>query len=310
MNKLKSTDDISQILLEKSTKKESTTDSAIFDDQLEKYKPLQTALAASLRSQETLLAKIADMNAKFVVSKNSNDSIRQREQALQNLDEAYKAFKELLSNLQEGIKFYTDMSLILERFAAEVKDYCFARNIDRKDYLGDITEQLAKISVASSNLRSEQSTSSSPARAQYHSLNQHFQTPPSQSQFQLSPQQPQHQALPPPASSRPLTYAQALPQYQTPPPQFQTQQFVTQAPIQPPIQAPIQGGQWDPSHPIQYSSHPSQSVASYPPPNFSPQQQFYSNQILSSVPPPFAPGTAPNPHQWGQPIVYEKPLRK
>lgn len=75
--------------------------------------------------------------------------IREREQALQNLDNAYKAFKDISNNMQEGLKFYTDFQGVLNRFLQNCKDFVLTRSVDKKDQLAELQRAAANLQRAS-----------------------------------------------------------------------------------------------------------------------------------------------------------------
>jgi programmed cell death 6-interacting protein len=56
----------------------------------------------------------------FLQARRTDPALKAREQALQNLDLAYHKFREILVNLQEGLKFYSDLSKLL----TELRDAC------------------------------------------------------------------------------------------------------------------------------------------------------------------------------------------
>ncbi|KAJ3022133.1 pH-response regulator protein palA/rim20 [Thoreauomyces humboldtii] len=130
-----SKDDIGPQLVENANKKESTDDEALFGQQLRKYDQFEAQISQILQEQEHCLHGILTANRAFAESRQTNGMIQEREQALQNLDNAYKAFREINSNMTEGLKFYTDFQSVLSRFAANCKDFAMTRNIEKKDQI-------------------------------------------------------------------------------------------------------------------------------------------------------------------------------
>lgn len=57
-------------------------------------------------------------NATFVQLRATSPALAQREQALQELDSAFHMFREILTNLQEGLRFYADLG----RMTGDVKE--------------------------------------------------------------------------------------------------------------------------------------------------------------------------------------------
>lgn len=59
-------------------------------------------------------------NTAFVQSRRNDAVLQAREAALQALDAAYHKFRELSTNLAEGLKFYADVAGLLH----ELRDSC------------------------------------------------------------------------------------------------------------------------------------------------------------------------------------------
>lgn len=79
-------------------------ESAIFDEQIKVYENDANLIKTSIADQESLLDAIYTSNKAFMDSSQTNTLIRERESALSNLDVAYKHFKDISGNLEEGIK--------------------------------------------------------------------------------------------------------------------------------------------------------------------------------------------------------------
>ncbi|KAJ3050740.1 pH-response regulator protein palA/rim20 [Rhizophlyctis rosea] len=145
VKKTSGADDIGAKLAELSIHGNEINEEAAFADQLQRYDPFASAVRESIAEQENLLNGIRSANSRFVESKQTNEMIRQREQALQNLDNAFKFFGEISKNLQEGIKFYTDFQNVLTKFRDNCKDYAFSRNVDKKDYLAQLQQSITNV---------------------------------------------------------------------------------------------------------------------------------------------------------------------
>ncbi|KAJ3300005.1 pH-response regulator protein palA/rim20 [Borealophlyctis nickersoniae] len=142
LKKMSASDDIGPRLIEVTSRREDYNNDELFNEQLKKYDPFQTTATEMRAQQEKLVGAIREANSRFLESKQTNEMIRQREQALQNLDNAYKAFMEISGNISEGIKFYTDFQNVLSNFKNSCSDFAFARGIDKKDYLTQIQQQI------------------------------------------------------------------------------------------------------------------------------------------------------------------------
>lgn len=77
---------------------------------------LSLSLVLSLRSSPCTQTA----NSQFIHHRRTDPALAQREAALQRLDEGYLKYREVLTNLQEGLKFYSDLSRLL----TELREGC------------------------------------------------------------------------------------------------------------------------------------------------------------------------------------------
>ena len=108
------------------------------------YGHLKQQVADSIKTQESLISSIQLKHTEFAKEHVSIGSAR--EQMMCKLAAAYNAFSELKNNLQEGIKFYNDLTQLLIIFQSKVSDYCFARKTEKEELLKDLTSSLSNLS--------------------------------------------------------------------------------------------------------------------------------------------------------------------
>ena len=84
--------------------------------------------------QEKALAEVERANREFEAQKRSvgDRGNAEREKALQRLDNAYYKYKEIVSNVEVGRKFYNDLSQIVELFRNQVRQWVNERRKDAR----------------------------------------------------------------------------------------------------------------------------------------------------------------------------------
>lgn len=67
-----------------------------------------------------------------------------------SLEAAYKVYKDISSNLEEGIKFYSDLEQVLSTFVQNSRDFASARSVEKSDAIGKITQGFGSMNLQSS----------------------------------------------------------------------------------------------------------------------------------------------------------------
>lgn len=102
---------------------------SFFEKRLSQYDPDMEALKSEAEEQDRLTTKLQEANSSFAAARRGDTSSKEREQALQKLGNAYFKYKEIVSNLEVGRKFYNDLAKIVGRF----KDGCKAFLYERRE---------------------------------------------------------------------------------------------------------------------------------------------------------------------------------
>lgn len=120
---------------------------AFFDKRLQKYDPDQQELKSEEREQGALLSQVAERNTAFRTAKRGDNSSKEREEALQNLDNAYLAYKEIMNNLNTGRKFYNDLNGICLRFRDDCRNFTSYRRSEAQNIEADLSNAMAGLQL-------------------------------------------------------------------------------------------------------------------------------------------------------------------
>jgi programmed cell death 6-interacting protein len=207
-----------------------------FDRRLDNlYEPELEVVEKELADQEKTIEDLQRANREFEAQKRSigEKGSHDREKALQRLDNAYYKYKEIVSNVEVGRKFYNDLSRIVEGFRNQARQWVNERRKEARALEDEIS--MPPLSSLSLN-----PTQSPPAQS--------YQTPNPASYY----------AQPQPQSSRQTTHA-------PPPVEAQIQSWADNVqPQQPrpmPPVAPVASmqGAWTPEMGIRFSGSPASS---------------------------------------------------
>ena len=102
----------------------------LFDKRLEKYNEDQRTVTDEQEEQTRLVAQLREANIAFVNVRKSDGSSREREKALQRLENAYSKYKELVQNLDVGRKFYNDLAKIVNTFRDGCRGFRYQRRME------------------------------------------------------------------------------------------------------------------------------------------------------------------------------------
>ena len=101
---LASWDDVRPLVLAQVDAVDAADFEPLFEAQLRKYDKFRGEMDRSAAAQDELLERIGARNAEFIEARKVDTELKRREKALQNLDVAYAKYRELASNLVEGLE--------------------------------------------------------------------------------------------------------------------------------------------------------------------------------------------------------------
>ena len=141
---------------------------SLFDERLKKYDPDQNDLKREEQEQDRLMHRVAESNTQFQNAKRGDTSSKEREQALQNLENAYTTYKEIMRNLETGRKFYNDLSAITTRFRDECRNFVYTRRTEAQNLGSDISTAMAGLQLQQTNSQNLLSQRQQQQRQQQH----------------------------------------------------------------------------------------------------------------------------------------------
>ncbi|KAL8934966.1 MAG: hypothetical protein Q9216_005649 [Gyalolechia sp. 2 TL-2023] len=153
----------------------------LFEDRLEHYEKDKAIISREKESQSQLVIRIQEANAAFVTARRGDSSTKEREQALQRLENAYFKYKEIVSNLNTGRKFYNDLAAIVTRFTDGCRNFAYQRRVEAGQMETDLSTALSNLNL---NLQDQK---------ERQTLRSHYTTQQQQPPLPQPPQQQQQQ---------------------------------------------------------------------------------------------------------------------
>lgn len=102
----------------------------LFERRLERYDADRATIVDEQEEQEEITSRLKEANASFIHVRRGDSSTLEREQALQKLENAYNKYKEIVSNLDVGRKFYNDLAKIVSRFRDDCRSFAYQRGAE------------------------------------------------------------------------------------------------------------------------------------------------------------------------------------
>jgi programmed cell death 6-interacting protein len=102
----------------------------LFEERLQDYEADRDLLAKEQHDQDELSSRVREANAALANARKGDSSTKEREKALQELENGYLKYKEIVSNLDVGRKFYNDLANIVTRFRDSCKAFVNQRRME------------------------------------------------------------------------------------------------------------------------------------------------------------------------------------
>lgn len=102
----------------------------LFEARLQRYDEDLDMLTKEQKEQDELSSRVREASAVFTKARKGDSSTREREKALQELENGHLKYKEIISNLDVGRKFYNDLANIVTRFRDSCKTFVNQRRME------------------------------------------------------------------------------------------------------------------------------------------------------------------------------------
>lgn len=102
----------------------------LFEDHLRLYDTDLETLTQERNDQNETVAQVREANRIFIKARHGDSSTKEREEALQDLENGYLRYKEMISNIDMARSFYNDLAKILGRFRDDCKAFVQQRRVE------------------------------------------------------------------------------------------------------------------------------------------------------------------------------------
>lgn len=104
----------------------------LFEKHLHQYDSERDMLAFEQKTQDQIEEQIREANRAFANARKGagDSSTKEREKALQDLENGYLKYKEIISNIEVGRTFYNDLAKLVARFRDDCKNFVNQRRIE------------------------------------------------------------------------------------------------------------------------------------------------------------------------------------
>ncbi|KAI9712641.1 MAG: hypothetical protein M1812_006821 [Candelaria pacifica] len=210
----------------------------LFERRLERYNADRALTPEQSQEQEHLASRLQEANSAFLKARSGDSSTKEREQALQKLETAYFKYKEIISNLEVGRKFYNDLAKIVNRFRDECKSFAYQRRLEAGQIEADLTNAMSSLNISQTNALQHQK--------QQENHKPPYDTRPPTAKPLAAPIPTRAAVVPPPAANPGMWTPEMGIKFGGPPQANNVKQPQPQ-----PVSKP-RGGQWDPSRGLQF----------------------------------------------------------
>ena len=102
----------------------------LFEEQLRQFDSDSDMLSEERTNQDRIEDQLREANKSFTNARKGDSSTKERERALQELENGYLKYKEIISNIDVGRKFYNDLAKLVSRFREDCKNFVHRRRVE------------------------------------------------------------------------------------------------------------------------------------------------------------------------------------
>ena len=128
----------------------------LFEQRLERYDEDRKLLTTEKEEQEQLSAQLKEANSAFTNARKGDSSTRDREKALQKLENAYVKYNEIVTNLEGGRKFYNGLAKMVTTFRDDCKDFLYQRRLEAGQLENDLSNAMSALNLSQVNSLQDQ----------------------------------------------------------------------------------------------------------------------------------------------------------
>lgn len=102
----------------------------LFEDHLRLYDTDLETITQERNDQNETVTQVREANRIFIKARQGDSSTKEREEALQDLENGYLRYKETISNIDMARRFYNDLAKMLGRFRDDCKAFVQQRRLE------------------------------------------------------------------------------------------------------------------------------------------------------------------------------------
>jgi programmed cell death 6-interacting protein len=103
---------------------------SLFEDHLRLYDTDLETITQERNDQNEIVSQVREANRIFIKARQGDSSTKEREEALQDLENGYIRYKEIISNIEMARRFYNDLAKMLGRFRDDCKAFVQQRRVE------------------------------------------------------------------------------------------------------------------------------------------------------------------------------------